>query len=116
MGNLIGHSFQIQVRVYLDWVPTVEETRILFNSQASVCSGAFQEFDPATNLLWFKNATEIEQVGDWSNKVFCYSPWIGKYLVRQYGEFRLTIGETYELENFPLDVQDLPLKIQLGTG
>jgi len=111
--DLLNHTFQAHLIVYLDWVATEAEVKLFANAGHSYKVDERQlSFRPHRKFI-LKNAVDSEW-GNWASKRLFWSEKFGKYFIFTRASVKGTWREVYELDNFPLDIQNLTIKLQLG--
>jgi len=111
--DLLNHTFQAHLIVYLDWVASEADVKLFAKVGRSYkVDDRDLSFRPHRKLI-LKNAVDSEW-GNWASKRLFWSERFGKYFIFTRAGVKATWREVYELENFPLDIQNLTIKLQLG--
>jgi len=125
--DIVSHSFNVNLLVYMDWPATQDECEIFWNTkgdQASVVSAGTSKDETWESLFvdyqpWRRFrivAKEQEMVDPWIRPQLCWVYSRQKYYFKTTAVFRATCLEPFELERFPMDVQDLTMRIVVGRG
>jgi len=109
-GNilLIEKTFDATLFMRRCWKPSMEEVKMILNSKGTHVESNLVEWRPN---MEFKNATKVEYESEWSIPELVYNMGNSCFYLLQKAKVSLTCREKYELENFPLDVQDLTIVI-----
>jgi len=114
--DVLRHSFFAELLVEVDWIPTVDEVTTYLGSKTSVSpSPTESKFNP-TDMIYFTNAIDVNFSSPWSSVKLIYNENFGKYLMKKSATLTGTFREKYELENFPLDIQELKIVLYIGTS
>jgi len=111
--DLINHTFKAKLIVYLDWVATEAEVKLFIKEGESYKIKERElGFRPHRKFI-LKNAIESNW-GMWATKRLYWSKSSRKYYIFTRANVNSKFREVFELNNFPLDIQDLTIKVQLG--
>jgi len=121
-----SHSFKCNLTVYLDWPATMDEARKFwrlekYGKENQKKASSLIEDDKMLSFrpykkCYIKNASEVEIVQDWKTPRIVWVRETDKYFIKTVAKFRCTCLEAFELERFPMDVQDLSIRLQIGGG
>jgi len=106
--DLKSHTFFAETELYLDWIPTMEEV-------LDYVEGREMDFDPP-DAIKCKNAVDLEYRKPWTAKKLYYMERWKKYFVRCHTRVSGRWRENYELKNFPVDIQDATMTLNIGTS
>jgi len=106
--NSLDNTFEIDIEIELFWKPTREELKTALQAGGSSVNEGMLEFVPLVNLA---NAKTSEFKQDWTSPVIYFYPQTGDFLFRKSAAIIATLQESFEFQNFPMDVQDLCIKI-----
>jgi len=106
--NSLENTFEIDIEIELFWKPTREELEMVLRAGGSSVNEGLLEFVPRVNIA---NAKSTEFKEDWSSPVVYFYPQTGDFLFRKSTIMCATVQESFEFQNFPMDVQDLCIKI-----
>jgi len=111
--NIMNNTFTAEIKIYVDWTPTSDELKRIIERGDNVIDPKLLDFDPAKMII-YKNAVSFTYSNEWTERKLCYIEKYQKFFIRNLCAVQGVWREVFELESFPVDVQDLTFKIQLG--
>jgi len=102
--------------MYIDWEPTKEELKRIFASgKATGIDTTMLDYIPWAEIQ-FTSSINMSFVEPFGKPKLHLSDYNQKFLLFNFAQVKGTFRENFELENFPLDCQDLRLLIRLGDS
>jgi len=117
-GNIVlyEHRYDCQFEIYIDWEPTKEELKRIFASgKATGIDTTMLDYIPWAEIQ-FTSSIEMSFVEPFGKPKLHLSDHNQKFLLFNFAQVKGTFRENFELENFPVDCQDLKLLIRLGDS
>jgi len=117
-GNIIlhDHCYDCQFEIFLDWEPTkVELSRIFAARTATGIDTTMLDYTPWNNIQ-FTSSIDYHFIEPFVTSKLYYSEYHKKFLLYNSAQIKGTFRENFEVENFPLDCQDLKIILRLGDS
>jgi len=111
--DMVGNSFEITLESELYWKPSYEEVKLHLDSRDTDVNHGLVEFIPE---LIFLNSKSVEHQKEPRIDGLRYDTHNHKFYFQQTATYKIVLHETYDLQNFPFDCQDLLVRIALGFG
>lgn len=109
--DMVGNTFEVTLESELYWKPSYQEVKSYLDSRDTNVNDGLVEFIPE---LMFLNSKSVHHEIEPHIHGLRYDTHDHKFYLYQTATYKIVLHETYDLQNFPFDCQDLLIRMALG--